>query len=398
MPVRACELVKVLCADRDALGIDGPTFRQVARALQDIIEQEAASFAAQTADLYSVFNPDRDTAPVVPLEKLRTEKSRRGLVERMDYLLEKGNFEHLSDVQVEAAIKTANVYGLRVRLKPERVESLAVWVRGRGSKEVTRRTWRNPINGETTKVAVFRRLAVVCQLKDDPHIILKLFKEIPETDVEALLPHAEVEMSLLDRLMVWGGGAGALGGAASKSLGVISGAVQIWNFMWVLLVGLGTLAFRTFMGFRRARDTRDSQRTRHLYFQNLSNNGAVIHTLIGMIAQEELKEALLAYAFCYAPNGRFASRDALDRHVETWLHERFGTRVDFDLEDGLETLTRLGLWADAEALQVVDGATAIERLKAHWVCQRSRHYHRERTPAFGGAPDLGATCGGDELE
>jgi hypothetical protein len=124
-----------------------------------------------------------------------------------------------------------------------------------------------------------------------------------------------------------------------------------------------------------------------------------------MIAQEEMKEAFLAYALCTAAAEPPGSKAELDRRVEAYLCERFAARLDFDHTDALETLGRLGLWADPPALQVIAPAVAIERLRDHACARRSIGYHddcasREETLASAktgppeGAPR--AETGGDE--
>ena len=214
-------------------------------------------------------------------------------------VLEKANFERLSDVDVASAVRAANASGLRVRLRPERVDHLELWIRGYGSTERHYRTWRKPIQGESRTLEVFRRIVVVARLHDDPHVLIKMFKDIPVADIEALLPHAEVEMSWRDRALLLGGGAGTLGTTALKISKIALSVAMLGKLAWIVLVGTAMIGYRTFAGYRRARSSRDSQRTKNLYFQNLSNNGAALATLIAMITQEELKEAILAYALCH---------------------------------------------------------------------------------------------------
>jgi len=103
-------------------------------------------------------------------------------------------------------------------------------------------------------------------------------------------------LSWLDRLKLASGGAGLVGSTAGKVLGL--GALVVSRLLWILLVGAGALCVRTVLGYRNVRARRDLQRTSNLYYQNLANNAGVIHSLISMVAQEEFKEALLAYAAC----------------------------------------------------------------------------------------------------
>ncbi len=350
IPLRAPDLLAALAADHETFGGDPEWLLRVADRIDDVLDREASALGIDIYDRYSIFSPDRDTYPLTDVDRLRTPEAYADLDRCLQFLLEKANFEQLSDVQIEEAIRTANSFGLRIRLSSERLHSMAIWVRGRARAERVFRNWRNPLRGVRRTIEIYRRLAVVVRLRDDPHIHVKMFKDIPVGDVEALLPHAEVRMSWFDRLMVIGGGAGTVGTTASKAFSLFTAVAALGQLVWVLVVGLAMLTFRTFMGYRRARANRDSQRTRHLYYQNLSNNLGAISTLVMMITQEEEKEAVLAYAFCQAATPRPRNAVELAACVSRYLLKRFALRVEFDAADAIRTLDKLGLWRDRESL------------------------------------------------
>src|SRR5690606_38772197 len=120
------------------------------------------------------------------------------------HLLDKANYEQLDDVQIEQAVMRASSRHLSVRVDPKRVERLEVWIRGQGTSDVAYRPWWSPWRIEYQEVPIFRRLVIVARLAGAPHVIIKAYKEIPESDVKALLPHAEVTMSLIDRIKLLG--------------------------------------------------------------------------------------------------------------------------------------------------------------------------------------------------
>ncbi|MCK4658233.1 MAG: DUF3754 domain-containing protein [Phycisphaerae bacterium] len=383
VPIRACDLVEALADDVTRFGSAAAALRRVAKALHEVIEQEASAFEHLVCDCYANFNPDRDTIPLGDVKEARTPEGYAKLRKMLGYLLDKANFEELSDVQIEAALQAANSYGLRVRLKPERVQYVSIWVRGQSTIERQRVSWRAPLHGRKCTVSVFRRLVVIVRLKDNPCVTLKLFKEIPVEDVQALLPHAEVQMSWFDRALVVGGGAGTIGSTAMKVFSAAGSALAISKLLWVLAVGLGTLAFRTFMGYRRARHKNDSQRTQHLYYQNLNNNAGVLHSLMSMIAQEELKEAALAYAFCLPQvQPPVSSQEEFNACIGAYFKEKFKVQVSLDVADAFESITRFRLWSDAGKFRVVAPNEAVERLMEHWRSRRTKDYH-QRTASGG---------------
>ncbi len=378
VPLRVRDLVAALAGECEAAGLDGLAFTEFAAALIDVTEQQAAAFERDLADQYSFFNPDRDTLPLESDIAARMPAGYAALASRLSYLLDKANFQKLDDVQFDRVVQVASSRGLTVRLDPARLEDLAVYVRGHDEIDRPRRTWRAPLRGRVETLPVYRRLVVIARLKDDPHVLLKMFKDIPEADVEALLPHAEVTMNWIDRLFMMGGGVGAIGSTVTQVSKIISASlIVISRLLWVVLFGTVVLMWRTFSGYRRVRQSRDALRSRHLYFQNVSNNAGALNMLIAMITQEEIKEALLAYFF-HARDGERPTTEAdLRRHVETWLHERFDTEVDFDAADARESLDAHDLWEDREAGRVIPPGEAAVRLRQAWAEHRSENYHQQ---------------------
>jgi hypothetical protein len=380
IPVRVGHLVSVLIEQASGR-LKRRECREFVAALQAVIEQEAAAFERDVMDLYVAFSPDRETIPGAGDAAARTPEGYALLHARLAYLLDKANFARLDDVQIDRALEVASSQGLTVRLDPSRIEELSLWVRGRGQIERVRRSWRHPIRGVNVWLPVFHRLVVVGRLTDDPHVLLKMFKDIPEEDVEALLPHAEVSMSWLDRCFMLSGSAGALGPAALKV--VAGGLAALTTAVWTLTIGLGLFVWRTFHGYRRTRLRRDSQRTRHLYYQNLSNNAGTIYTLSSLIAQEEMKEAVLAYFLCATAVLPIRHEADLCERARVLLREQFGVDVDFDAPDAVETLDHLNLWSDRAGFHVLPLEQAAGRLSAHWIDRRSESYHRHMSSEHG---------------
>jgi hypothetical protein len=82
--------------------------------------------------------------------------------------------------------------------------------------------------------------------------------------------------------------------------------------------------------------------TESLYFRNLDNNAGVFHHLIDAAEEEEFKEAVLAYYFLLV-SGAGLTRQELDHVVERWLAERWNCRINFEVDDALKKLERLGI-------------------------------------------------------
>lgn len=417
IPISATDVYRGLISDAAKLGFRTDSLAAVLESIQDAVARETRSLERTMADVYAPFNPDRDTMPLCQLPNEDAEGSFQDLERRLTYLFEKANFERLDDVTIEAAIKEAKTHGLRIRIRAERVDKLLIWIRGRGVIYKRLPHWKSPWRGRNVKFQVFQRLGVLAKLKDDPHVNIKLFRDVPVADIEALLPHAEVGMNWFDRVKVIGGGAGALSTLAVK---LIQGAITlalVSKLMWLIAMAVGLMAGRTIMGYRRNKSQRDAQRTRHLYYQTLANNGGAISWLIDMIGQEEEKEAMLAYALGRTPEegagGAEASTGGGDEHAnhaasrngvcatsvpaaapageggsvgavaglkgraEEYLFERYGVRVDFDEADAIETVDRFELWHTRDEHRTLSPAAALAALRRYVDSARPAMYHEE---------------------
>ncbi|MEM8836200.1 MAG: DUF3754 domain-containing protein [Planctomycetota bacterium] len=381
LPIRPEDLVSAIASDPARFHSVSAAASGLFEWLDRAVDLETSEFQDQLSRLYASFDPHRDTVLLDDPAIAQGDERARSLLNRLRYLFDKANFERLNEVQIEQALAEANTHGLRVRVDPERVTRLELFVRGRSSATRRRRSWRRPRSGIEHEVEVYRRLVVIVQMADDPTIILKMFRDIPVADLEALLPHAEVQMSLFDKAKVFGGGAGALGGLVTKVSQIVAGATfAATQILWVAVVALGGLAMRSFFGYRRTKHFRNSQRTHHLYYQTVANNNGVLATLVAMVGREEVKEALLAYAFLAADDeGKLVSERAIDDRVEMWLLEHFGVEINFDCPDAIETLERFGLFEDRAALRVLPPTEALRAIEAHWCSRRSESYHLDRS-------------------
>ena len=375
VPVDPHDLIDHIALDTDVVS-DADQFRRLADALEMVIHQERTHFERRLTRAYAPLDPDNECVRPRAAQAPPTDQDRNQFLARFTHLLDKTNFERLEPAQIDLAVKAANSHRLRVVLNPDLIDHLDIWVRGRTTLLATRRTPRHPIKGVRRTLDAFSRLVVVTQLNGDPHVSIKLFRQIPIADLEALLPHAQITMSWFDRAKVFGGSVGTAGATAVKVFKIGLTVVAVSKLVWIIAFGCVVLTARGILGYRTTRLRRDSQRTQHLYYQNLANNASVLHRLVAALESEELKEALLAYAFCRAsPRGVIDGPRSLADAVENYLDAHFSCRVDFDAEDALETLTRLKLWQDQAAFRVLPPDEAIALLDDHWRGGRSREYH-----------------------
>ena len=136
-----------------------------------------------------------------------------------------------------------------------------------------------------------------------------------------------------------------------------------------LIVASGFLALGGFVSHQWVKYQRQALRYQleingNLYFRNVTNNAGMFDAIIGAAEEQEFKEAVLAYIFLL---GTPLARHELDRRIEGWLGARFGVDVDFELEDGVDKLVRLGLLAESGGLLHVPPLDeALRRLDRLW--------------------------------
>jgi hypothetical protein len=341
-----------------------------------VIVQETSTFRTRLADDYAAFNPDRDTITRHEAAPAERDAAYSSLIDRLRYLLTKANFVEVTEDELREAMDEANSQGLRLVLDRSRIDDLRLFFRGRGTVPRTQRYWRTWWRAREVEVPVFRRFAVLVKLRDAPWLLLKLFKNIPRMDIEALLPHARVAMNLLDRIKVAGSGSTAIASSAYKLIFALSQ----WSLLtWTLIVAAGVATIRTISGYKAVKTQRDAIRTRNLYFQNLDNNAGVIHALAAMVCEEEAKEALLAYAFCLTADPPLRDTDELDNRIESFLKTHFSVEPNFEIADAVETLSRLRLHVNHDALIVHEPDEAAMRLVEHWQTRATVDYHEMMT-------------------
>ena len=375
IPVRAEDLADVLAADVDTFGEDAAALLDVAEAITLVIDQEVGAFERKISHEYAPFNPDRDTIVLPGDEPTGETGEADALIAMLSNLLWQANFEEMDEEQLIAAIQAGNTHGIRVQLDPDKVRVLRVWVRGHGTITRTRRVLKRPWKKEPYELAVLKRLVVAIRLRDGAHLMIKMFKNIPLGDLEALMPHARVKMGPRELLTTIASGGGAVWTIATKL--IATGLAAAGTLLYVLAAPLAALSWRTFRSYRRALKDRDSDRTKHLYYQNLANNASAIHMLAANVGQAEVKEALLCYAICSTGKveGGGDPVDRLRDAIEGYLRSKLGIEVHFDVEDAIETMDRLALWQDRDSFRVVPPPEALAILEEHRRQRRTADYH-----------------------
>ena len=214
IPLRKSDLIELLLRDKKLLPQEREPFQQFCKLASCVFHYEYLGELEQLKDAYAPFDPDADTTPLTPLAPEQKAKRREQLFDTFAHLLQRGNFQHLTKEQVERAIQERGEnFGLEIEVDLEMFERLEVYVRGDTKMRVSRRVWRKAWLKEEFDVPIYQRLVVILKLR--PHrrldkeintevVYLKIFKNIPHSNQDMLLPGARPRLTKLDRWLIIG--------------------------------------------------------------------------------------------------------------------------------------------------------------------------------------------------
>jgi hypothetical protein len=380
IPIRPVDLIERLANEPTVTIFEREQFRQLCQLLQATIHHDYHSRLEELKAAYAPFDPDDEAAAQQALEKHELSARCRRLFDRFDFLLGRANYRRISREELELAIRSPNTAGPNLRLDLKLFERLEIYVRGRGEQTRTVRTWQTLWRPRRQSVPVHRRLAIIYRLAQrspltEPQgtreVVLKLFKDIPEQDVETLLPGASIQIGWLEQAQI---ALPTLSGILLTLFKLLKGAAAVafaGVYGMIAFLGLvgGAISYgvRSFYSYLRTREKHQLSLTRHLYFQNLDNNAGVLYHLLAEAEEQEFREIIIAWWLMWRGGQSGAAAQQIDAAAETWLRERCGIEADFEIADALAKLARLGLATESsQRWRATSIESALETLDRAW--------------------------------
>jgi DNA-directed RNA polymerase subunit F len=372
-------------------------FQQFCHAYAALYHAKSYKQLQKLKTIYWPFNPDRD---VLFTKSSNPEKQLTSLKSELYHILEKANFEKLSPENLNEALNKISPHGVKVSVDFDEFSEVALFYRGSATHtEVRRNVKKFQFKKLPYEIQVYRRLFVLLQPKNreqrvneliqnkkmsptkavkkvdsafkalgisgkEDVVYMKLFKDIPTADLEMLFPNTRVKMRLFDKIKlgVMGGG-GSVGGIMA-TITKFSAAIDPISALLAIGTLLGVI-WRQIAKIFSQRAKYSAILTKNLYFYSLDNNMGALTYLIDAAEAEECKEAVLAYFFLLIDGE--TSREELDKRIETYIQNQYSLPMDFEINDGLEKLQKLGLLSQYSAvIQAIPLADANERLKQDW--------------------------------
>jgi hypothetical protein len=381
IPIRKADLVRMLGNDPALELHEREAFQHFCKLIEATLHHDFHQHLEELKNAYAPFDPDAEPKPRETLTVEQREGHARRLFDRFDELLAKANFRRLAPDELQYSLQTHNELGVEVQANLAIFDRLEIYVRGDVIGKKATRSWKSFGRTQETEICTYQRLALIFRLKpgtgsnqplDPSAVVLKLFKNIPKSDIEMLLPGTQVRMSLFDQGKIWLPTLSGIGitlfkivqGAAAVAFASLHGMIAFL----ALISGVFGYGLRSFYGYLNTRDRYHLNLTRSLYFQNLDSNAGVMHRLLDEAEEQEFREIILAWWFLRQSGLAAVSSDQLDRAAEAWLREKLKLDVDFEVSDALAKLTRMGLCREMPGAKyrAVDLETALVTLDRAW--------------------------------
>ncbi|KOM26558.1 hypothetical protein LR48_Vigan293s000900 [Vigna angularis] len=174
--------------------------------------------------------------------------------------------------------------------------------------------------------------------KDERGIFVKHFKNIPMADMEIVLPEKKNPgLTPMDWVKF-------LGSAIVGLVAVVSSLEMPSADWWVIIAVLSTVIgyiAKTYFTFQQNMAQYQNLITQSMYDKQLdSGKGTLLH-LCDDVIQQEVKEVIVSF-FILMEQGK-ATRQDLDQWCEELIKEEFGEDCNFDVDDAVEKLEKLGI-------------------------------------------------------
>ncbi len=398
IPLRQIDLRAKLAEEFSIESQELEDFRHLCARLQAIFHVEHLSALLHLEELYDTLDPDSQLVDLDTIEPAVRNRLANTLMDRLSGLLFSAHYKKLTKTELEAAIEIGCQWGVQLEVDFEIFDRLEIFARGYKTVKVHRRRWQNFYRQETIELPEFQRLIMAFRVKRDPEydqkkkkddsdlnhkfVYLKTFKNIPETDLEILLPGSKVRLTKMDRAKIL---LPTLSGVAitvykiTRGLLVLALVFTLKNLIvWVAAIGavIGYIV-KSVLSYFRTKTKYQFGLTQSLYLKNLDNNSSVIYRILNEAEEQELCEAILAYTMLWKhADVRNPSDDShgglteeeLDDVVEAYLLKVAKTDVDFEVHDALGKLARLGLaYVDSKGnWRVSDIKEATSYLNENW--------------------------------
>ncbi|MGK7897220.1 MAG: TMEM143 family protein [Xenococcus sp. (in: cyanobacteria)] len=322
------------------------------------------------------FNPEisQDNNMNLAQEKIMGQE----LIDNFIKVLEKANYRYLSKHDLTKAFAENSLFDLKTEVNFSDFERVLCYTRGDSHQKISvRKLWRKI----DKRLDIFEQVILLIKFKDKKYfqnqslklenlkfkpgkVYLYLYKNISKSDIEFIFPNIKMSMTWKDRIIF---GVPAIGAGISliarilPQLLLIIGVIiyvtlgqqpieqlqveeeEVRNItpllvtIFSLILTLGGFAFKQYTNYQNKQLKFRKTVTETLFFRNMASNTGVFQYLIDTAEEEECKEIILVYYHLLTSQQPFTS-SKLDRYIETWMENKLDKKVNFDIENTLQSL------------------------------------------------------------
>ena len=352
---------------------------------------------------YEPFSPDSDlliTRKYTGDERIAMQKQ---LVEQVRALLINANFSEIHSSQIEI-LSQGSTYGLDLHLDLSVFDEVVLFSRGTTMRKDTKRSARSLyMRKEEFDTPIFRRLCVLFKLKpfdvrvaevmaqlkcerrkaerivtklrsalppgtNSDFIYIKLFKNIPHTDLEMVFPNTRIKFRPADKIKFGVTAGSGLGMGAAGAVTKLA-AVTLTPFgLAGAVAAFGGVAARQVANFIGQRNKYMVKMAQNLYFHAMADNRGVLTLLADRASEEDVKEEMLLYSVLAKQTATIRDLDEIDAAIERYLKTTYGIDANYDIDDALKRLTDDGIVKQMPdgTLDTLSPALAAKHIDALW--------------------------------
>ncbi|KAL6135979.1 hypothetical protein ACLB2K_068204 [Fragaria x ananassa] len=188
------------------------------------------------------------------------------------------------------------------------------------------------------RIIVVYRQATTVEDRPERGIHIKHFKSIPMADLEIVLPEKKNPgLKPMDWLSFI---ASAVVGLVAVVTSIETSKVDLWVIFAIISTVIGYCA-KTYFSFQQNLAQYQNLITQSMYEKQLdSGRGTLLH-LCDDVIQQEVKEVIVCF-YMLMEQGKATLPD-LDRWCEDLIKEQFNDDINFDVDDAVKKLEKLGI-------------------------------------------------------
>jgi hypothetical protein len=386
IPYRRTDIIELCLKDGQLDTNDTETFKEFCQILSAFYHFRFHQTLEIIKNNYVVFNPNADVQPLHDPNLTEYEAMEAKVIEAFQHILERANYIRLPESIIQEALGEKSLINLRTHVDFNDFDRVLGYYRGDTSETIKIKKfffWQ-----QEKTIDIFARLVLLIKFKGLGYFQAKkskknkaleelnfipgtmyvyFYKNIPKLDVDLLFPNIETSMTWKDRLLF---GIPAIGAAVPLVLKALPNILlliaaillvvnapdlvnslnverdKLQNFMPILVavlslaIALGGFAFSQYNKYKNKKIKFQKDVTDTLFFKNLANNASVFQMLVDIAEEEECKEIILVYYHLLTSSNPL-NPEQLDAKIETWMEEKLGTKINFDIDGPLNNLNEI---------------------------------------------------------